>query len=284
VPSTPEPPTNTPITATVLPPTNTPPTVATPDIDALFEAEMKKLNGGEIQYNPPPEMTVDEGVIVEAYITRGTSQNLPTPVFRGPGAPITATLTVVSSLMNVTLSGDEGKFKITDNVQEQSVNKDTYTRWWWNVVPLATGVYTLSITVKAKIEIPGSPVREKINDVKDAKIQVKVNPAYSIKQFIQLNWQWLATAVIIPLGIFGWNKRKNKKEPQTPVVTALSRRPDTMLSTREVAEQLNISATAVRELILSGALPSFRIRDQLRIKQKDIDEYLEHQRANREKT
>jgi excisionase family DNA binding protein len=276
---TPIPPLTTSIAATTPPRVNTPTVVSPPDPGALAKAELDKLAQGRILYNPPGEMTIGKDVIIEARVTQDMAVNL-TPGLQGPGAPIEEPL-LVGPFMKAILSGDKDKFKITaHNSEEQLVGGSTFTQWTWDVVPLEAGDQALYLIVTVRIKIPGAGEEKRDILVKNTRIKVQVNPAYSLQKFVLINWQWLLTAIVIPLGIFGWNRWGKKKEPPAPVTTSSVPRPDAMLGTVEVAEQLNISTTAVRDLILSGALPVFYVGNQLRIKQQDIGAYLQRQKTS----
>jgi excisionase family DNA binding protein len=55
-----------------------------------------------------------------------------------------------------------------------------------------------------------------------------------------------------------------------------------LLTVDEVAEGLKISESTVRRLIRSGLLPAYKVgeRGQLRVKECDLDIYVESQRVN----
>ena len=55
----------------------------------------------------------------------------------------------------------------------------------------------------------------------------------------------------------------------------------TLLTIQEVVEIMKISESTVRRLIKSGALPAYKIgkRGQLRVKQEELEEYLEKQKV-----
>lgn len=60
--------------------------------------------------------------------------------------------------------------------------------------------------------------------------------------------------------------------------------PNPLLTVRQVAARLNVSTTAIYDLINAGSLPCYRIgagekRQRIRISETDIAEYLERQRS-----
>jgi excisionase family DNA binding protein len=257
--------------ATILPPAETTTAVSTPDFAVLVNAEFEKLSAGRILYNPPTEMTVGEALIIEVRVTLNNTEPL-TSGLQGPGSPVVEPL-LVGPFMKANISGD--KFKITAlSDEEQIVNRKTFTQWIWEVVPLEAGNQALYLTMTARIKIQGDGEEKKDILVKNTKIKVKVNPAYSVRTFFEHNWQWIATAIIIPLVIFGWGRWKRKQEIPPPLISPQPRHSNDMCNIAEVAEQLNISTTMVRRLILTGSLPAYQVGNQLRIKQQDIDAYL----------
>jgi excisionase family DNA binding protein len=225
-------------------------------------------------------MTVDEAVIIEVRITQNITAPL-TPGLQGPGTPIEEPLKV-SSFMKASLSGDKFRIKALAS-EEQLVGGKDFTEWRWEVAPVEAGAQILYLTVTARIEIQGHGEEKKDILVKNTQIRVKVNPAYSVQMFFGNNWQWLATAIIIPLIIFGWTMWR-KQETHLPSSSHQSRHPSSMLSIAEVAEQLNVSTTLVRQLILKGSLPAYRVENQLRIKQQDIDSYLQRRQTRSKKS
>ncbi len=52
-------------------------------------------------------------------------------------------------------------------------------------------------------------------------------------------------------------------------------RPSDLLTIKEVAEVLRLSERKARDLTGSGELPSFKIGGSIRVKQSELDEYLE---------
>lgn len=56
---------------------------------------------------------------------------------------------------------------------------------------------------------------------------------------------------------------------------------DNLLSTKEVAEVLNVTSRTIRNLIDSGELPAYKIGRNWRIKEKELMEFIE-ERSNQE--
>jgi excisionase family DNA binding protein len=52
---------------------------------------------------------------------------------------------------------------------------------------------------------------------------------------------------------------------------------DAVLTVEEVAAQLRVSPQTVRKLIEDGDLKAFKVRGQWRVKQSDLDDYIQRQ-------
>jgi len=59
-----------------------------------------------------------------------------------------------------------------------------------------------------------------------------------------------------------------------------------LLSIQEVAETMKVSEKTVRRLIKRGSIPAYKVgeRGQLRVKEGDLERYVEAQRVEIEKT
>ncbi len=55
---------------------------------------------------------------------------------------------------------------------------------------------------------------------------------------------------------------------------------DTLLTAAEVAEQLRVSTMTVYRLIRSGELPAVRVGRNYRVRERDLEQYLESQIVN----
>lgn len=179
----------------------------------IVEDELRKLSPGLILFNVPQEMKVGIEERVEVRMTKTITEDL-SKGLKGRGLPQIEEIRV-NTFMGVRLK-DDNNFDIKERSHEkQIVAGEGFTQWDWDVTPLKSGIKSLLLTVTVRIRIPNYGEEEKDYLVFERKINVKVNPSYTIKKFIESYWQWLTTAILIPLtGWFVnklWKSRKKKK-------------------------------------------------------------------------
>lgn len=83
------------------------------------------------------------------------------------------------------------------DAQEQIVKEGEPTEWIWTLVPEVTGARTLVFTLEGLMMVGGkeSAIRPPALTV---PVEVDVNPIYLIERY----WQWLMTAILVPLAGF----------------------------------------------------------------------------------
>ena len=191
---------------------------APPDLSKVIDDEIKKLSSGLILFNPPQEMKVGVKERVEARITKTITEDL-SKGLKGRGLPQIEEIKV-NTLMGVRLNGDKVNFDIKAlSHEEQIVTGDGFTQWDWDVTPLKSGIQRLLLSVTIRIKIPNYYGEERKDyPVFERPIKVKVNPIYSLKNFIKSYWQWIVST-IIGSGIIGWiikrilkKRRKGKRK------------------------------------------------------------------------
>jgi hypothetical protein len=104
--------------------------------------------------------------------------------------------------MEARLSGTG--FKIASITPErQAVSQIERTEWRWQVEPTRTGVLHLQLTLTANLDVAGRSVPRMIRTF-EQRIAVEVAWTERTKAFLAGNWQWLWTAILIPLLAWGY--------------------------------------------------------------------------------
>jgi hypothetical protein len=103
---------------------------------------------------------------------------------------------------------DDKTFSIVpDNDAEQLIEDgNEVTKWSWNVTPLKSGGANLKIVVAI---IKNGNKKE---TVYQDNVNVKTNPGKTIPIFIGKYWQWFLSTLIIPFGVWLYNKKKEKEK------------------------------------------------------------------------
>ncbi|KAF5413666.1 MAG: hypothetical protein C5S49_08060 [Candidatus Methanogaster sp.] len=179
----------TPAEIPVETPIATPAETPTATLQELIDEALIELHTGNILFNPPKEMEVDDTELVEVRITQNITENL-TEGLEGCGDPL-INETKVSTSMIVRLTGKN--FKIApQNGAEQLIESDKYTEWRFYVTPSKSGIQTLHLTYYIIISIPGYDDKKKQYEVGDWEINVKVTP-YG---FLKSNWQFIVGTLL----------------------------------------------------------------------------------------
>ena len=92
---------------------------------------------------------------------------------------------------------------VPDNDGEQLIEDgNEVTKWTWNVTPLKSGKANLKIVIAI---IKNGHKKE---TVYQDNIVIKTNPSKTIPIFIEKYWQWFLSTLIIPFGVWLYNRKK----------------------------------------------------------------------------
>lgn len=161
------------------------------DAASVVREQLNKLTEGALLFDAPEEMTVGESARVQlsladqaAVIAAG--QTITEALIEG--LEISGTPTVepikIGTLMKARLSGDGFDIKLLSSSEEQPVGGSDATVWAWSVVPKRAGDHKLSLLVTVRIQVPGIADETKDYPVKDKRIRVRVNPGFTVSQFL----------------------------------------------------------------------------------------------------
>jgi hypothetical protein len=192
----------------------------TPDIDLLLSDALRRLDPGMMVFNPPESMKqfslhrVELRILHMGSETPGASTQTAaaatlTSDLEGPGTPVVESL-AVGTVMKARLSGDG--FEITPlHEEEQIVAGDTYTEWAWNVKPLRSGEHDLHLTITVKVIVDGFGEKARDIPVITRRVKVQVDPLGVTKGFISEHWEWVWTALLVPLVGWLWKVYRGKR-------------------------------------------------------------------------
>jgi hypothetical protein len=173
---------------------------------------LESLAQANIAFNVPPSLNLNDTAQIQLLLSMEQSiedlKNSITQLGEKFGDQIR-----VSSQMEARLTGQN--FKITPITPEvQAIASMERTEWRWEVSPTIEGSHQLHLTVTALLSVEGRD-RPKAIRTFDKTIDVTGTATQRISKFIQGNWQWLWTVVLVP--IFIWLRKKwwaNGKGPR----------------------------------------------------------------------
>ena len=113
---------------------------------------------------------------------------------------------------------------VTEGVEIQDINEETDNRafWQWNITPLKEGRHELQLVV----EIVADKNRKILLPSKKIPVMIKATQesfGHQFSVFMGKNWQWMITAVLIPVFI-AWLTTRIRQRQQTPATPARKKR------------------------------------------------------------
>lgn len=163
---------------------------------------------GDIYYVVLDTMTVGEINKVNVTISDSISKDvLINEIETFDEENLTGEIVRISPTMSCELIDPSGGlFKIIPITNKiQIIEKNSYTKWEWNIIPLKKGNHKLVMSVDIIFE----------NNKKNIEVYEDVIYVYSNETFIEKvvvffnkNWQWLLSTLLIPLVITYYRKKK----------------------------------------------------------------------------
>jgi hypothetical protein len=213
-------PVTTPTPKAIPTPTRTPTPGASPNITPSPSPEippteidriLKSLDWGNIAFNVPDSMSLNEAKKVELLLGPSQSADELKTMVKGKGVEggIEIERIQISDQMEANLTGDG--FSITDVLPaRRAVSKTAVTEWKWDVRAIKSGKLRLHLTLNALVKVEG---REQLYPIRTFDKEYVVDVPWQEKpffSFIGRNWQWLWTTILIPIGAWLWNRKRKK--------------------------------------------------------------------------
>ena len=190
--------------------TQTQPGVGTGDRLSAIDKALAELDLANIAFNSPRTMRLHEPVVIQLLLSGGRTiaelQKELTAIGEEEGEQIR-----VSDTMEAHLTG--AGFAIEEvTPTTQLVATDGVTEWKWEVEPTKTGERRLHLALSALIDLGG---KERTYTVKTFEQTLEVRVAFRerLETFVEDNWQWLWTALLVPLGAVLLQRRRQRRTP-----------------------------------------------------------------------
>lgn len=166
---------------------------------------------GRVLFACPPTMRVHFSERVEVRISGNPKEDLAAGLQeRGVAVEEAAK---ISPVMKVTLTPEEsGVFDVKSlSEEEQLTSGGDFSQWVWSVTPLKSGTHNLYLTVNVVVDVPGLGPQKRQIPVLTQAVRVRADAVYSAGRFWRSNWQWFTSTLLIPIGLWLWNKRNKSK-------------------------------------------------------------------------
>jgi hypothetical protein len=186
-------------------------TPSDPDWVIAIESAYNNLKSASIAFNAPDTIEFDETVSIELLLslseTTEALQKQLTKIGKKHGYEIRAASQMEATLRPVR----DSVFKVVAVTPEvQPLRAAENTRWLWRVTPLEWGKQELQLTISALYQVNGRDGKRALRTFQH-DIIVHVGPWKYAKVFLENNWQWAWTALLIPLGGWALHRLRRKR-------------------------------------------------------------------------
>jgi|GEM_PF-6072522 hypothetical protein len=176
------------------------------ELDTILE----RLQLGNIVFNAPVTLQRGRWDVIQLVLSYKDSINKLENLITAAGEKITARVQI-SDRMEATLYGSAFDIKaVTPSIQ--AVSKIVTTQWKWEIKPTESGLQRLYLTLYAILFIDGKQTPRSIHTY-EKSIDVYVPWPQKLSDFASNNWQWLWTAILIPLAGRLLPKQKKAEAP-----------------------------------------------------------------------
>lgn len=114
----------------------------------------------------------------------------------------------VSKIVKAKLTAPNFKVDMLTD-EEQILSDDKSTEWLWKLTPTEAGVFEVDVSVTAIINIDGRESKHHLKTF-DKKITVEVTEGQILSGWLEENWKWIISTLIIPILVFLFKEKFNK--------------------------------------------------------------------------
>jgi hypothetical protein len=187
----------------------------------------------EPEPRPPPSELGAIDQIIASLPRANAAFNAPTALSLGESAVVQLRLSAQKSIRElkeeITALGEKegANIKVSDRMEArltglgfeieavtpetQGVSGQDVTEWKWEIEPTETGTQRLHLTLTALIEVDGEASPRTVRTF-ERMLVVDVALSKRVSEFVGDNWQWLWTAILIPVA--GWLVRRRVVQPR----------------------------------------------------------------------
>jgi len=166
---------------------------------------LAEMEWGNIAFNVPTSLNLQDTATIQLILSLRKPIDELKQIIEAQGEREGAQIRVYND-MEARLSGPD--FQITAVTPEkQGISGSEVTKWEWAVKPTKTGRHDLHLTLSAVFTVEGISTSRVIRTF-DKTIEVNVTLHQKTTNFLEKNWQWLWTVILIPVAGWLWRRRK----------------------------------------------------------------------------
>lgn len=173
-----------------------------------FEDISKQLYTANMAYTVPDRVNIKDSFKIQLLIdpTKGIGELLDALTVSGNK---NARSIKVSRVVNAKITAPD--FNVVEvSPADQVISNSSSTEWLWNLTPKEVGKHEINITVTALITVDGKSSTHHLKTY-ESSVVIDVTASQLISEWLKKYWQWLLTTFIIPLGIWIYKNKSNKK-------------------------------------------------------------------------
>ena len=188
-----------------------------PQLSSL-DAALDRLVKGNIAFNAPDHLRIGKPQIIEAKLAVNVPANVLITQLIEAGEKESASI-AVADRMSAKLYGGAAFDVSPPDPQQQLISHQQVTSWTWEVTARQVGIQYLILSFDAILIVDGKEGTRNINTFKQ-KIMIEIGWPETPSEWFQWlkewfeNISWLWATVLVPLGLWAWN-RFWKKSPGT---------------------------------------------------------------------
>jgi hypothetical protein len=186
------------------------PTAAPSIADQLVAVDrmLENLEFANLAFNAPETLNLNQTSMIQLLLSPKEAAETLKQQITAEGQKETARIRI-SNQMEARLTGLGFEIEaITPEIQ--AVSAEQTTEWKWQIKPTQTGDQQLHLTLSALVYLENQTMPRVIRTFEET-IDVNVTLSQQVSSFFAHNWQWLWTAILIP--IVGWLISKRRKLP-----------------------------------------------------------------------
>ena len=175
-----------------------------PNIDVILEG----LTFANVAFNAPTELHLGDTAVIELLVSGERPIRELKEEIRERGEREGGRIQV-SDVVEARLTGLGFRIQAISD-ERQPVRRAGVTRWSWEIEPVETGALRLHLTISAIVDVAGSESTYTIETFR-RELDVRVTWSERVSGFVGSNWQWLWTAILLPIGAWLLQRRRKAK-------------------------------------------------------------------------
>jgi hypothetical protein len=181
--------------------------------DTELDHALATLDTGAVAFNVPGSMRLNARAEIQLLLSlTQKATKLQAQISadgQKEGSPVRISRDVSAQLTGI------GFNIIAETPTRQAVSRTENTEWRWQIQATNTGLHHLHLTLSAFVHLQSGD-RERMVKTFDRKLEINVTLMQRVSSFVDGNWKWLWTTILIPLGAATIRRLRQRSASETP--------------------------------------------------------------------